>query len=137
MVLLPPPCQSPLPLQVIRSLEMEPDINQELSFFSYEHFYVLYCKFWKLDTDHDLIIDAKDLSRHEDHGASTPHSPTIHTLLSHTQKDAVHDTHAQIQTHTLHTHMHILHFNSYVSTDQSVSPECKTTQHFVHLRFLI
>ena len=70
----PYPRHSPLSLQVIRSLETEPDINQELSFFSYEHFYVLYCKFWELDTDHDLIIDAKDLSRHEDHGASAPHT---------------------------------------------------------------
>ena len=70
------PLHPPLLLQVIRSLETETDINQELSFFSYEHFYVLYCKFWELDTDHDLVIDAKDLSRHEDHGVSLPLSQT-------------------------------------------------------------
>jgi len=29
---------------------------QILSYFSYEHFYVLYCKFWELDTDHDQAI---------------------------------------------------------------------------------
>ena len=28
-------------------------------------FYVIYCKFWELDTDHDLVVDAQDLSRHE------------------------------------------------------------------------
>jgi serine/threonine-protein phosphatase 2A regulatory subunit B'' len=54
-------------LQAIKDIENEPDINQELNFFSYEHFYVLYCKFWELDTDHDLMIDAKDLSSHDDH----------------------------------------------------------------------
>ena len=37
-------------------------------FFSYEHFYVIYCKFWELDKDHDLFIDREDLARHNDHG---------------------------------------------------------------------
>lgn len=29
---------------------------QVTEFFSYEHFYVLYCKFWELDNDHDFYI---------------------------------------------------------------------------------
>ncbi|EPY36640.1 protein phosphatase 2 (formerly 2A), regulatory subunit B'' [Strigomonas culicis] len=37
------------------------DVNQVLDFFSYEHFYVLYCKFWELDTDRDLLVDYTDL----------------------------------------------------------------------------
>lgn len=41
-------------------------INQIYDYFSYEHFYVIYCKFWELDKDHDLIIDKHDLSRHHD-----------------------------------------------------------------------
>lgn len=49
-------------------LEAEPDINQLTDFFSYEHFYVIYCKFWELDTDHDLMIDRRDLARHADGG---------------------------------------------------------------------
>lgn len=49
-------------------LEEEVDINQLTEYFSYEHFYVIYCKFWELDTDHDLYIDPKDLARHNDHG---------------------------------------------------------------------
>lgn len=49
-------------------LEEEADINQLTEYFSYEHFYVIYCKFWELDTDHDLLIDAQDLARHNDHG---------------------------------------------------------------------
>nr|BAG56990.1 unnamed protein product [Homo sapiens] len=56
-------------LQNVALLEEEADINQLTEFFSYEHFYVIYCKFWELDTDHDLLIDADDLARHNDHGA--------------------------------------------------------------------
>ena len=41
---------------------------QIVDYFSYEHFYVIYCKFWELDTDHDLLIDEKDLMRHNNHG---------------------------------------------------------------------
>uniref|UniRef100_A0A8C3VZ31 Serine/threonine-protein phosphatase 2A regulatory subunit B'' subunit beta n=1 Tax=Catagonus wagneri TaxID=51154 RepID=A0A8C3VZ31_9CETA len=55
-------------LQNVALLEEEADINQLTEFFSYEHFYVIYCKFWELDTDHDLRIDARDLARHNDHG---------------------------------------------------------------------
>uniref|UniRef100_A0A8C4KE02 Protein phosphatase 2 regulatory subunit B''beta n=1 Tax=Dromaius novaehollandiae TaxID=8790 RepID=A0A8C4KE02_DRONO len=51
-------------------LEEEADINQLTEYFSYEHFYVIYCKFWELDTDHDLYIDQKDLARHNDHAIS-------------------------------------------------------------------
>ncbi|KAF7254005.1 Serine/threonine-protein phosphatase 2A regulatory subunit B'' subunit beta [Varanus komodoensis] len=51
-------------------LEEEVDINQLTEYFSYEHFYVIYCKFWELDTDHDLYIDPKDLARHNDHAIS-------------------------------------------------------------------
>ncbi|XP_077002574.1 serine/threonine-protein phosphatase 2A regulatory subunit B'' subunit beta-like isoform X1 [Tamandua tetradactyla] len=58
-------------LQNVALLEEEADINQLTEFFSYEHFYVIYCKFWELDTDHDLFIDATDLARHNDHAIST------------------------------------------------------------------
>ncbi|KAJ6620117.1 hypothetical protein lerEdw1_014910 [Lerista edwardsae] len=57
-------------LQNVALLEEEVDINQLTEYFSYEHFYVIYCKFWELDTDHDLYIDPKDLARHNDHGTS-------------------------------------------------------------------
>lgn len=58
-------------LQTLALLEEEDDINQITDYFSYEHFYVIYCKFWELDTDHDLYIDPKDLSRYNDHGESS------------------------------------------------------------------
>ncbi|CAH2068933.1 unnamed protein product, partial [Iphiclides podalirius] len=58
-------------LQVIQLLEDEEDINQVTQYFSYEHFYVIYCKFWELDRDHDLFIDRHDLARHNDHALSS------------------------------------------------------------------
>ncbi|XP_029386764.1 serine/threonine-protein phosphatase 2A regulatory subunit B'' subunit beta isoform X2 [Echeneis naucrates] len=57
-------------LQNVMLLEQEEDVNQLTEFFSYEHFYVIYCKFWELDTDHDLYIDQKDLARHNDQAIS-------------------------------------------------------------------
>ena len=55
-------------LTTLRLLQEEDDVNQITDFFSYEHFYVIYCKFWELDKDHDLFIDREDLARHNDHG---------------------------------------------------------------------
>ncbi|KAI9531566.1 Serine/threonine-protein phosphatase 2A regulatory subunit B'' subunit alpha [Dissostichus eleginoides] len=57
-------------LQTLALLEEEDDINQITDYFSYEHFYVIYCKFWELDTDHDLYIDPKDLARYNEHTSS-------------------------------------------------------------------
>ncbi|XP_063809159.1 serine/threonine-protein phosphatase 2A regulatory subunit B'' subunit beta-like isoform X1 [Pseudophryne corroboree] len=57
-------------LQHVALLEEE-DINQSTDYFSYEHFYVIYCKFWELDSDHDLYIDEQDLSKHNDHAISS------------------------------------------------------------------
>lgn len=57
-------------LQTLALLEEEDNINQITDYFSYEHFYVIYCKFWELDTDHDLHIDPDDLGRYNDHASS-------------------------------------------------------------------
>ncbi|XP_039122387.1 serine/threonine protein phosphatase 2A regulatory subunit B''beta-like [Dioscorea cayenensis subsp. rotundata] len=45
----------------------EEDINKVLRYFSYEHFYVIYCKFWELDTDHDFFIDHGNLIKYGNH----------------------------------------------------------------------
>jgi serine/threonine-protein phosphatase 2A regulatory subunit B'' len=37
------------------------------AYFSYEHFYVLYCKFWEMDTDHDFQLSPDDLARYGGH----------------------------------------------------------------------
>lgn len=58
-------------LKTIERLEVEEDINQILDYFSYEHFYVIYCKFWELDQDHDLLISESDLARHNNYAISS------------------------------------------------------------------
>jgi len=54
-------------LEVMMMVNNEEDINKVLKHFSYEHFYVIYCKFWELDTDHDFYIDREDLLRYGNH----------------------------------------------------------------------
>lgn len=54
-------------LDTLMVVDEEEDINSERRYFSYEHFYVLYCRFWELDTDHDLQIDREDLMRYAGH----------------------------------------------------------------------
>lgn len=66
-------------LQVVALLDEEDDINQITDYFSYEHFYVIYCKFWELDKDHDLVIDKQDLSRHNDSGTFIVAQPYLMT----------------------------------------------------------
>jgi len=57
-------------LKILAKLEHEEDINNVTDYFSYEHFYVIYCKFWELDRDHDLQISKPDLLRHNDFAVS-------------------------------------------------------------------
>jgi len=54
-------------LEAMLLVDAEEDINKVLKYFSYEHFYVVYCKFWELDTDHDFLIDREDLLRYGNH----------------------------------------------------------------------
>eukprot|EP00850_Spirogloea_muscicola_P017584 SM000152S01572 [mRNA] locus=s152:288904:292553:- [translate_table: standard] len=51
----------------LQQVDEEEDINKILRYFSYEHFYVIYCKFWELDSDHDFLIDKDDLLRYGNH----------------------------------------------------------------------
>jgi len=50
-------------IKVLKYVDEEEDINKVNDYFSYEHFYVLYCKFWELDTDHDFLLDKDDVLR--------------------------------------------------------------------------
>ena len=43
--------------------------TQILDFWSYEHYYVIYVKFWDLDTDHDLIITRDQLAQYDNRGS--------------------------------------------------------------------
>jgi serine/threonine-protein phosphatase 2A regulatory subunit B'' len=49
-------------LHAFHTVDMEEDINAVTRFFSYEHFYVLYCKFWELDSDHDFFLSRDNLN---------------------------------------------------------------------------
>nr|KAJ3420478.1 hypothetical protein HK105_005619 [Polyrhizophydium stewartii] len=40
--------------------------------FSYKDFYVIYCKFWELDSDHDMLLSRSDLERFENFTLSAP-----------------------------------------------------------------
>jgi len=53
-----------------RRLDQEDDINKIRDFFSYEHFYVVYCKFWELDSDRDFLLDREDLMKYDGHAFS-------------------------------------------------------------------
>ncbi|KAI9353017.1 hypothetical protein DFJ73DRAFT_340448 [Zopfochytrium polystomum] len=48
-------------------LQHEGDINISRDIFSYKHFYVLYCRFWELDGDHDMVIQGHDLYKYDRH----------------------------------------------------------------------
>ncbi|CAI0434511.1 unnamed protein product [Linum tenue] len=52
---------------VMQQVDEEEEINKILRYFSYEHFYVIYCKFWELDTDHDYLLDRENLIRYGNH----------------------------------------------------------------------
>jgi len=54
-------------LAVLHQVDDHEDINRVLKYFSYEHFYVIYCKFWDLDADHDFLLSRDDLMRYGSH----------------------------------------------------------------------
>jgi len=53
-------------VESLKLLEKEQDTNSEINFFAYEHFYVLYCKFWELDIDRDGMLSRDDLAQYND-----------------------------------------------------------------------
>ena len=58
-------------VEIFKTIEAEPDINSIPRYFSYKQFYVIYRKFWELDTDHDLLLSIGDLSRYGNGALST------------------------------------------------------------------
>ncbi|KAK7857281.1 serine/threonine protein phosphatase 2a regulatory subunit b''alpha [Quercus suber] len=54
-------------IAAMQHADEEEDINKVMRFFSYEHFYVIYCKFWELDTDHDFLLDKENLIKYGNH----------------------------------------------------------------------
>lgn len=58
-------------LQVLFAVESAADVNEITDYFSYKHFYVLYCRFWELDKEHKGIISKRELIQHDDGSVST------------------------------------------------------------------
>ncbi|KFD49874.1 hypothetical protein M513_09203 [Trichuris suis] len=58
-------------LATLHRLSEVDDINKVRDYFSYEHFYVIYCTFWRLDFDHDLFISKSDLSMYNNYALSS------------------------------------------------------------------
>jgi len=56
--------------EVLFQLEHERDINCITEFFSYNHFYVMWCLFWELDEDEDSKLSKDDLLRYGSYGLS-------------------------------------------------------------------
>eukprot|EP00941_MAST-03F_sp_MAST-3F-sp1_P002074 g2074.t1 len=54
-------------ISMMMLVDEEDDINKVEQYFSYEHFYVIYCKFWELDGDHDFLLTRQDLLRYGNH----------------------------------------------------------------------
>ncbi|KAI8813305.1 hypothetical protein BJ742DRAFT_789846 [Cladochytrium replicatum] len=60
---------------ILRKLGQDDDINATRHIFSYKHFYVIYCKFWEHDKDHDMLVDESAIE-HYDGGALTKRCAT-------------------------------------------------------------
>jgi serine/threonine-protein phosphatase 2A regulatory subunit B'' len=63
----------------LQRLENEEEINSIRDFFIYEHFYVIYCKFYELDLDHDEYISIEDFGKYNRHALS---NKTINRIWS-------------------------------------------------------
>ncbi|KEG09978.1 protein phosphatase 2 (formerly 2A), regulatory subunit B [Trypanosoma grayi] len=59
-------------LDAIRQVDATDDINSVLLYFSYEHFYVLYCRFWELDEDRDMLLSREDFMRYAPENVMNP-----------------------------------------------------------------
>lgn len=57
-------------VQAILNIEDENDINKNRDFFSYEDFYVIYIKFWELDSDHDFFLSKEEFSKYSGYALS-------------------------------------------------------------------
>ena len=57
--------------EVLFQLDEEADINLARDYFSYNHFYVIWCLFWELDEDEDSHLTKDDLLRYGSYGLSS------------------------------------------------------------------
>ncbi|CAM9138928.1 unnamed protein product, partial [Discosporangium mesarthrocarpum] len=57
-------------VKVFNTVDEEEDINKVTEYFSYEHFYVVFCRFYELDADRDGRLSREDLMKYGEHGLS-------------------------------------------------------------------
>lgn len=57
-------------VEVFNTVDEEEDINKVTEYFSYEHFYVVFCRFYELDADRDGRLSREDLMKYGEHGLS-------------------------------------------------------------------
>eukprot|EP01004_Peranema_trichophorum_P007952 NODE_671_length_2481_cov_77.005513_g576_i0.p1 GENE.NODE_671_length_2481_cov_77.005513_g576_i0~~NODE_671_length_2481_cov_77.005513_g576_i0.p1 ORF type:complete len:687 (-),score=144.26 NODE_671_length_2481_cov_77.005513_g576_i0:312-2372(-) len=76
---------------ILLLLDREEDINSVTQFFSYEHFYVLYCKFWELDGDHDFLISKEDLMKYNNYSLTETIVNTIFRGVPRKLTSGLHD----------------------------------------------
>jgi len=57
--------------EVLFQLDEEADINLARDYFSYNHFYVIWCLFWELDEDEDSLLQQEDLLRYGSYGLTS------------------------------------------------------------------
>lgn len=60
----------PSVIETWKQLADHDDIKMVRDYFSYEQFYVIYCTFWELDSDHDFLLDKDDLLKYDGHALS-------------------------------------------------------------------
>lgn len=60
----------PSVIETWKQLAENDDMKLVRDYFSYEHFYVIYCTFWELDSDHDFLLDKDDLLKFDGHALS-------------------------------------------------------------------
>jgi len=60
----------PSVIETWQQMSEHDDIKMVRDYFSYEHFYVIYCTFWELDSDHDFLLDKDDLLKYDGHALS-------------------------------------------------------------------
>lgn len=59
-------------MDAFRQVDASDDINAVLLFFSYEHFYVLYCRFWELDENRDMMLSPTDFAKYAPEDVMNP-----------------------------------------------------------------
>lgn len=67
------------------------DINAERCFFSYEHFYVIFCAFCRLDEDSDHLLGVDDLARYAGHSLSRRAVERVYSCRSSAPSDGLMD----------------------------------------------